>query len=575
MSLIAAPRTGRVGPRDSGAAPVSSQKHRTGRGSGVPATLRGIAISRPLLTLFASLWLVVLGNFQFWRSIWQAAGGLRADNFLFLLSLPLFVLTWVHLLLSLMTWGRATKLVLGAVLLVSAAAGYFEYTYGMLLDSGMIASIVQTHAAEARDLMSWRLWAWLLVFGALPALLIARVPVVGRPWTRELGVKALGMAAAAACLAIILLAYYQNYAALLRNHRELRLMLVPSNIVAALQGHLKLLLAAPVVLETVGADATRTVAAAYPGKPMLTVLVIGETARAANFSLNGYPRLTNPGLSRQNVLSFPDVSACGTSTAVSLPCMFLDVGRDGYQDTLVRRREGLLDVLQHAGITVLWRDNNSGCKGVCDRVPYENVSILKVPGLCRDGECHDDILLHGLQARIDKLNGDAVIVLHMAGSHGPAYYRRYPPAFEVFTPVCNTTQLDRCSRESIVNAYDNSLLYTDHVLSRTIELLKSNAKRFDTAMLYVSDHGESLGENGLYLHGIPYSLAPREQIKVPMLLWLSDGLHGRPGMETACLESRLREPLSHDHLYHSILGLSGVRTAIYRPERDLFRRCQS
>jgi len=555
--------------------PVGATQNADRANSAVTALPRNFALSRPTLTLLASLWLVALANFPFWRSVWQAEVGLRADNFLFLLSLSLFVLAWVYLLLSLLTWGRATKAVLGGVLLISAAVSYFANTFGMVLDDIMIANIVQTHTAEAVDLMSWRLWAWLLVFGVLPALLIARARVVRGPWTRELGVKALGMAAAAACLAIILFVHYQHFASLLRNHRELRLMLVPHNVVAAVHGHLKRYLAAPIVLEVVGADASRAVAAAHTGKHTLTVVMVGETARAANFSLNGYQRPTNPELARQDVLSFADVSACGTSTAVSLPCMFLDVGRDGFHGTLALRREGLLDVLQRAGISVQWRDNNSGCKGICDRVPHEDLSNLQVPGLCRDGECYDEILLHGLQTYLDNLDRDAVIVLHMKGSHGPAYFKRYPPAFEVFTPVCNTIQLDRCSRQGIVNAYDNTLRYTDHVLSLTIDLLRRNAQRFDTAMLYVSDHGESLGENGLYLHGIPYALAPREQVHVPMLLWLSEGVRERLSIDTACLEARRREPLSHDNLYHSVLGLSSVRTAIYRPERDLLRGCLS
>jgi lipid A ethanolaminephosphotransferase len=554
---------------------VMWQKLRGEQGVGSSALRRGAAFSRPALTLLASLWLVAVGNFPFWRSVWQDTGGLRADNVFFLLSLPLVVLAWIHLLLSLLTWGRATKMVLGAVLLISAAVSYFMNIYGIVLDHSMIANVMQTHTAEAMELASWRLAGWLLVFGVLPAFIIARLRVVGRPWTRELGAKALGMAAAVACLAIALLLQYQGFASLLRNHRELRVMLVPHNIVTAAYGSLRRHFAAPIVLEVVGADATRAAAASHGEKPMLTVLVIGESARAANFSLYGYSRPTNPELARQGVLSFSDVSACGTSTAVSLPCMFQDVGRAGYDDALAHRREGLLDVLRRTGIAVLWRDNNSGCKGVCDRVPYESLSNQQAPGLCRDGECHDEILLHGLQARIDELRGDAVIVLHMHGSHGPAYYKRYPPAYEVFTPVCNTIQLDRCTRESIVNAYDNTLRYTDHVLSQAIDLLRSNASRFDTALLYVSDHGESLGENGLYLHGIPYALAPREQIQVPMLLWLSEGIREHRGIDMGCLDARQHTPLSHDQLFHSMLGLSKVRTAIYRPERDLFRQCQS
>jgi lipid A ethanolaminephosphotransferase len=352
-------------------------------------------------------------------------------------------------------------------------------------------------------------------------------------------------------------------------------MLAPHNVAAALHSHLKRQLAAPAVLQAVGTDATRVIAVAHAVRPMLTVLVVGETARAANFSLNGYPRQTNPELARQDVITFRDVSACGTSTAVSVPCMFLDVGRARFDATLAQRREGLLDVLQHAGVEVQWLDNNPGCKGVCDRVPHEDFSTRQVPGLCDDGECYDGILVHALQARLDGTHGDAVIVLHMKGSHGPAYYKRYPPSFEAFTPVCRTAQLDSCTPESIVNTYDNTLRYTDHVLSRVIDLLRAAAGRFDTALLYVSDHGESLGENGLYLHGIPYALAPSEQTHVPMLLWLSAGLRDRLGIDTGCLEHRQRERLSHDNVYHSMLGLSNVRTAVYQPERDLLRPCRT
>lgn len=327
-------------------------------------------------------------------------------------------------------------------------------------------------------------------------------------------------------------------------------------------------------LEFVALDARRdTIAGA---RPTLTVLVIGETARAANFALNGYARATTPQLAAEaGVINFRQVRSCGTSTAVSLPCMFLDVGRAGFSDTLAARRENLLDVLQRSGYAVLWRDNNSGCKGLCDRVQHDELMSAGVAGLCVGGECYDEILLHGLQESLDAFVGDTVIVLHMKGSHGPAYYLRYPEAFEHFTPVCKTNQLDRCERETIVNAYDNTLRYTDHVLARTIALLRRNADRFDASLLYVSDHGESLGERGLYLHGVPYALAPSEQTHVPMLMWLSKSAESRYGIDAACLRGRQDEPLSHDNLYHSALGLLGVRTRLYRPESDLFRKCRT
>lgn len=237
-------------------------------------------------------------------------------------------------------------------------------------------------------------------------------------------------------------------------------------------------------------------------------------------------------------------------------------------------REGLLDVLQRAGVSVLWRDNNSGCKGACDRVPNEDVSHHNLAQYCADGECHDEALLHNLQAYLDGLTRDTVLVLHMKGSHGPAYYKRYPAAFERFTPVCKEVQLDRCDSASIVNAYDNSLLYTDHVLAATIDLLRSNAARLDTAMLYLSDHGESLGELGMYLHGVPYAMAPSEQTHIPMLLWFSDGMQRSSGISADCLRQQADQPVSQDNLFHSVIGLMGVRTSVYQAQLDIFHACR-
>nr|WP_242491184.1 phosphoethanolamine--lipid A transferase [Pseudomonas aeruginosa] len=526
------------------------------------------------MILATALWLLLFSNWPFWREVWQGVGGWQSGNSLFLLSLPLFVLLWLFLLLSLLTWGRLTKPVLALALLVSAAASYFMNSYGIVIDHGMLTNLLQTDTVEATELLSWKLVAWLLGFGVLPVLFISRVRLTQRSWSRELAMKGLGMVVALACLAGIVLTQYQPYASLVRNHRELRLMLVPSNVVAAAHGYAKRQLAAPVELQVVGTDAHRIERVSASRKPKLTVLVVGETARAANFALNGYPRDTNPELTKRGVLSFGHVSSCGTATAVSLPCMFLDVGQHNYEDGLAMSREGLLDVLQRAGVAVLWRDNNSGCKGVCDRVPHEEMDHQQVMGLCRSDECYDEILLHGLQAYLDRQQDDTLVVLHMKGSHGPSYFKRYPLAFERFSPVCDNNQLDRCDRQSIVNAYDNSLSYTDYVLGQTIDLLKRNSQRFDTGMLYVSDHGESLGENGLYLHGLPYAMAPREQTHIPMLLWLSDELLRSKRLDANCLSQERGRALSHDNLFHSMLGLMEVHTNAYRADLDLFRACR-
>uniref|UniRef100_UPI0030EDA3EF phosphoethanolamine transferase n=1 Tax=Pseudomonas guineae TaxID=425504 RepID=UPI0030EDA3EF len=461
--------------------------------------LKRVAVSRNVLTMLVALWLMLTMNLPFWRSVWQGVGGMSNDSPLFLLSLPLFVWIWLYVLLSLLAWGRLTKPLLGGLVLVSAGASYFMNCYGIVIDYNMLTNMLQTDVAEATELFNVRLLLWLLLLGVLPALLISRMPTRPLTWRREMAGKLGSMAVLLGVFAVLVMSQYQPYASLIRNHREVRLMLVPSNVVGAVHGYLKRELAAPAVLEVVGADAHRISAVSTQHRPRVTLLVVGETARAANFSLNGYARPTNPELAKRDVINYPQASSCGTATAVSVPCMFQDLGRADYKDSMAGNREGMLDVLQRAGVDVLWRDNNSGCKGACDRVPNEDVSHLNLAQFCADGECHDEALLHNLQAYLDGLTRDTVVVLHMKGSHGPAYYKRYPAAFERFTPVCKEVQLDRCDTASIVNAYDNSLLYTDHVLAATIDLLRSNAARLDTAMLYMSDHGESLGEHGMYL----------------------------------------------------------------------------
>lgn len=538
-------------------------------GTGAPAGL-----SPHWLNFSVAVWFVLAMNLPFWRAAFTAAGGWDAGQLTFVVSLPLAVLVFVWLALEALTWGHLAKPVLAVLLVAAAAANHFALRYGVMIDREMLANIAQTDLAEATELFEWRLLAWIALLGVLPALLLWRVPVQRRPWRGFLLRKGAVLVLLALALCAVLMSQFKSYAALARNHRELRLQLVPTNMLAAAYSYARALRAATLTLDPVGTDAVgRAVPAS--GKPRLLVVLVGETARASNFGLLGYARDTNPVLAREpGLFAFRDVTACGTNTATSLPCMFLDVGRAGFSADLARRRENVLDVLQRAGVAVAWRDNNSGCKGICDRVASEDVSRARIKGLCTDQECWDEILLDGLQRRLDATRGDTVVVLHMKGSHGPAYYLRYPPAFEHFQPVCRSNQLDRCARETIVNAYDNSVRYTDFVTARTIALLRDNAGRFDTAMLYVSDHGESLGEKGLYLHGVPYAIAPSEQTRIPMLLWIGPDNSASWQFDATCVRRQTLRPQSHDNLPATLLGLMGVRTSVYRPEQDVLQPCR-
>ena len=531
------------------------------------------AFNSNVIILLVAAWITVIVNLNFWQAVWKGIDGWNNGNIMFLVSLPVFVIAFNYLILSLLAWSVLTRLMLSLILMVAAAASYFISRYGIFIDHTMLMNLMQTDIAEARDLLSGRLLVWVVCLGGLPALVVWRVRLARQTMGRALLARMAGIVGAVGLIGLILMTQYQSYASLLRNHREIRLLLVPSNVLGAVHGYAKRTLAKPERFEQVGLDAYQRVEVSQGNRHKLTILVVGETARAMNFSLNGYERPTNPQLASRDVISFTQVSSCGTATAVSVPCMFQDVDRADYKSSYAEHREGLLDVLQRAGVAVLWRDNNSGCKGACDRIPHEDLSHRQDAGICNNEECFDEVLLSGLQNYLDNLNRNAVVVLHMKGSHGPAYYKRYPSAFEQFGPACTDNQLDQCSTADIINAYDNSLLYTDHVLAQVIDLLKDNATRFDSAMLYVSDHGESLGEKGVYLHGVPYAMAPQEQTHVPMVAWFSPQFANRQGLSLSCLQQHRRGSFSHDNLFHSVLGLMGVGTQTYRSELDLFQPC--
>lgn len=533
------------------------------------------AIRPELLTLLVSLFFLAAFNLALWQHLLQITNS-DLQGLLLRGSFVLLLLAAFNLLLTLMAFRWVFKPLLSLLLLCGAAAAYFMNQYGVLIDKEMLRNIVQTNPAEAFDLLSVKFGLYLLLLGVLPTWLLWQTPVKYRAWHFELLRKLVVITGCAAILGGVALANYQGLASLFRNHKELRLLVTPSNLVNAGSGYLhEQFAAAKQPFRNIGEDALRPLKVGGQGRKSLTVLVIGESARAENFSLLGYGRETNPELQRQDgVIGFPNAHSCGTETAVSVPCMFSNLGRRNFQNALAQNQEGLLDVLQRSGLKVIWRDNQSGCKGACERVGQDNVSNDHDPALCSEGECHDEILLKNLQGFIDNLQQDTVLVLHPMGSHGPDYFKRYPKAFEKFTPVCTSNALNECTREEIVNAYDNSILYADHVLASLIELLRQNQDKVDSGMLYISDHGESLGEYNLFLHGTPYLLAPDQQKHVGMLAWFSKGYQQSFGFDSQCLRDNREQALSHDNLFHSMLGLLQVHTSAYDAKLDLFAACR-
>jgi lipid A ethanolaminephosphotransferase len=527
------------------------------------------------LVLAASLFMVAAANGPFWRAALAGRDWAAGSTWLFTVAVSV-ALTALYLAFGAAVSNRYTvKPILTVLLLVTAATAYYMDRYGIYFDRSMLRNVLATDYKEARELLGWGMLLHILLLGALPAALVwwptVKTRPLGRAFAFRLGWIALAVGISAASLLLVL----ADFASLMRNHKDVRYLITPGNVVAALAANAfgrSAHASGPKV--PVGADAK--LAAAWQGRqrPTLFVLVVGETARAQNFSLNGYPRPTNPELSRRDIINFPHVEACGTSTEVSLPCMFSAIGRSHYDEDKILAQESVLHVLARAGFQVLWRDNQSGCKGVCSGLPEERLDHARVESLCAEGQCLDEVLLHGMEGIARDTRGNLFVVMHQLGSHGPAYYKRYPAVFKRFTPACESEDLRTCSKAEIVNAYDNSLLYTDYVLGRVIDFLDRTQATHDTAMLYVSDHGESLGDAGLYLHGMPYAIAPDVQKQVPMVMWLSPAFRRDFGVDESCMRRLAAQPASHDNLFHSLLGVLDVQTRSYDAARDLFAPCR-
>jgi lipid A ethanolaminephosphotransferase len=310
-------------------------------------------------------------------------------------------------------------------------------------------------------------------------------------------------------------------------------------------------------------------------KPSLVVLVMGETARADRFSLNGYERDTNRYTRARGVVNFPHVVACGTSTAESVPCIFSGLGREHFSHRAAMSRESIVGAMQRVGVSTFWRDNSTGCKEVCDEEHFEQRADRTDAEFCDATGCFDESLLEDLDALLEDSSRDHLLVLHQRGSHGPAYHTDVPQWAKEYFPECDLPNLRNCDRAAINNSYDNTILYTDYFLGRVIDELEKRNSEFETAMLYVSDHGESLGENGLYLHGFPYAMAPREQIEVPMLLWASPEFFSeRAQVDPQCLQRSAQHDTSHDAIYHTLLPLFRIESPLYDEAQDLLAPCR-
>ncbi|MGI0116318.1 phosphoethanolamine transferase [Zooshikella sp. RANM57] len=519
--------------------------------------MRNYTLTARWIILLTTIFILISGNIAFFKQVLAVYPW--TDNAAFILSLSVMLGGVIMLLLSLFSLVIPIRVVASLFLLFSAAISYFSDQFGSIIDISMIENMVETNTQEAMDLASTELILRIVLLGIVPATLVWWLPVKKAGWGRELGFTLLSGCTALGIIILAMLPFSDYYASFFRQHKPLRYY---ANPIYPLYSATKYIVGAVNTSET-STTYTRVVHTIEKvknnGQPKLFIMVVGETARADHFSLNGYPRNTNPGLSKEkNIISYQHIHSCGTSTAVSVPCMFSFSNQADFNLNAAQYTENVLDVLTSAGVNVLWRDNNSDSKGVALRVPYQDFRDKKLNPQCDEFECRDVGMLTGLQQYINHQQGDILIVLHQMGSHGPAYFKRYPTRFEKFKPACHSIELSTCTREEIINAYDNGILYTDYFLSQVISLLKANTAQYETAMFYVSDHGESLGEHNVYLHGLPYWFAPDTQTHVPLITWV--------GPNSTIDYSRsltLKErPNSHDDIAKTLLDVFELKTDI-------------
>lgn len=504
----------------------------------------------------------------------------KASSYFFLLTPPLVVISFLSIVFLMFSFKYVFKTVFAFLLPTGAAVAYYAYKYGVIFDYDMMINLLQTNVSEAKSYYSWVAVFVVLFLGVVPAIILLKCKLVWpKTYLGGLGSRVLILVVAISTIGLISLPYYQNYASIARNNNILRKEISPYNYVwYGIKAIRQTYFPKQVEFTKLGEDSFID---NPQERPEIFVIVLGETARANNFNSNGYHRDTTPYTEQEkHFIRFAPVKTCGTATAVSVPCMFSNLTKAQYDEDKAYNQSSLVDILEYSGYKVAWYDNDGGCKGVCKRVPHEVINPYAAENskYCKDGSCYDAILLDRLHKRLHvalKNKENTVIFLHLIGSHGPTYYQRVPKDQVLFTPTCDRADIENCKVEEIVNSYDNTIAYTDYILKGVVDTLEEHSQDFGTAMFYISDHGESLGEYGLFLHGTPYSVAPNTQTHVPMMGWFSKSFIDDHNMNMECLRKNAKSgDFSQDNFFHSMLGILDVNTKLYDDNLDVFKSCR-
>ncbi|WP_430742014.1 phosphoethanolamine transferase [Shewanella mangrovi] len=536
---------------------------------------KSLSVNR--VTFLLALFFVMVFNLPFFSVVKRGLEHQSHIDPVFVATIPVFLVALFSVLFSLFSFRYLLKPFFILLILMSSSVFFAAFKYGVVFDTGMIENTFETNSAEALTYLNWASVLNFVLTGILPSLLLYKVKIDYRPIGKELLRKLMFIGGNLLVVAAIAFMFMQNYASFLRNNVEAKRYIIPTYFIGSAAKYINQhYLQAPLKYRQQGLDA-KVELPAPQAKPQLVVMVVGETARAMNYQYYGYKRETNPYTAKYSMVALNDVQSCGTATAVSLPCMFSRMDRKDYDGRRAKAQDSVMDVLDHAGINVAWYDNDSGCKGVCDRVTNSIIDIHMDSPYCDGQFCKDQVLVDKLKkvlAEPTDGTNNRLIVLHIIGSHGPTYYLRYPDEQRKFTPDCPRSDIQNCSREELVNTYDNTILYTDYILAQIVATLQQQTT-YEPAMMYLSDHGESLGEKGLYLHGTPYSFAPKEQTTVPWLVWMPEAFASANGMVSDCVSGlENKADISQDNLFDTLLGLFNVHTTVYEADKDVFASCR-
>lgn len=531
------------------------------------------------LCLLASLYIATALNLGFWEKIGEIYKTGNSLSLGVLMTAPVVLTALLNILLLPLSARRIIKPVLGFIIITAALFNYGMYHYGVIFDDNMFTNIAQTDMGESRSYLNLSFALQILLTGVLPLALLAFLPVQKLTFKKAVWQRGLSAALSVILVMGVAATHFDDYAAIGRNNKILRKTINPAYPYKQAYKYIhNAYFNAELPYRQLATDVRRS-GAARP--PRLVIMVLGETQRGMNYSLNGYERKTNPYTAAiENVVSFRHVRSYGTATAISVPYMFSLSREDDYNADTEASQDNVMDALERSGTETLWLDNDSGCKGVCKNTGMRNLrkEYAEDKTLCPyNDSCYDGVFLDALGKILEKpIEKDTVVTLHLMGSHGPSYWQRYPDAFRVFSPDCPQSDIQNCDRQALVNTYDNTIVYSDYVLSQLIDLLKTRQPQTDSSLIFMSDHGESLGEKGLYLHGLPRSIAPDEQRHVPFLVWMSESLRRRDGVDSKCLATLAADTaIDNASLSHLLLGMLGLSTATYDKKRDYIAPCRS